>query len=370
MKKAIITLVAISLLSSLTAQVVNKGWYYFQTPMSDVFGVGYTRPVENSILIPLKDNQVKFTESDLKIIDGPSESMQADNGWRDIVLTSVFQKSKKVTIVAHAYNLKTVTLAGSAWSKLLPDRYYILQAQRADSIVITGSVKKEFRTGSSDVEKIIAAFVPGGTVAFKVVEALTNKDKESNGIVSYKTGRTDTFSIVVRNPKVYFNANFLRYTTNPRDLWKRAISVQYPNAQATLELNEDNEATILQDFLVDGIGAHGVELGLNLKYDENAKTVTLSIRQQDTGGEEIFKVIKTVSIGQASKKIKASYTYTDGEASTGHSSSKETLTVVECEIDFDPRNKKVIVHGYENQVGQLYHRTCIYQMLNKTVYWP
>lgn len=372
--KITINLLSLLLIVTLSkAQLVDKGWYYFKTPSANVFGIGFNKPKPNKDLSYI-GSDIQVTESDLTVLKGPDESFYADNGWKKLALTSLFNNSSNISITVHAYKLKRVMLPAKRWQEFDANNFYISEALRADSVFITGKIIKSNQFDSKDLEKIISTFATGNTVAFKAIDVLTNKDTavESKGLISYATGRNDTFAIVIRQPEVYFAAKLVQLKSKAsKDFWKTPAAHPYEQESHEVSLNGSNQFTILQHSF-QNLQANGVNLKLSFAYDETIKTATIFLDEQKVGSNPSKPVIiETINIAD-NKAINfdGEYPYLSNPQSSGYASSEKYLTLIDYKFDFDPTTKKLKIYGYQTIGNQTTYQTCIYQIKNNLKYWP
>jgi hypothetical protein len=373
MKKTTALLSMLLLVTFAKAQLVDKGWYYFKTPSSNLFGLGFNKPKTDKELSYV-GSDISVSESDLTVLKGPDESFYADNGWKKIVLTSLFNNSSNISITVKAYKLKRVLMPAKRWQEFDAKNYYIVEGLRADSVFITGKIIKSTETDSKDLEKIISTFATGNTVPFKVIDVLTNKDAnvESKGLISYKTGRTDSFAIVIRQPDVYFASKLVQLKSKAsKDFWKTPAAHPYENDNQEFSLNGNNQFQLLQHSF-QNLHSNGVNLKLSLSYDEVAKTASLIFDEQKVGSPASKPlVIETLKIVD-NKPITfdGEYPYLTGPQSGGYSSAEKYLTLIDYKLDFDPVTKKIKVYGFQTVGNQTTYQTCIYQIRNNLKYWP
>jgi|GEM_PF-5143156 len=372
--KKVITFTSMLLFVTLSkAQLVDKGWYYFKTPSANVFGIGFNKPKPDKELSYVGSNFL-VNESDLSVLKGPDESFYADNGWKKLVLASLFNNSNNISLTVKAYKLKRVLLPAKRWQEFDAKNYYIIDALRADSVFITGKIVKSTATDSKDLEKIISTFATGNTVAFKVIDALANKDTtvESKGLISYATGRTDSFAIVIRQPDVYFASKLVQIKSKAyKDFWKTPAAHPYEQDNQEFSLNGNNQFPLLQHSF-QNLHAYGVTLKLTFSYDEVTKTVSLILDEQKVGSAPSKPVIVETTKITDNKTISfdGEYPYITNPQNSGYSSAEKYLTLVGYKLDFDPVTKILKVYGYQKVGNQQIYQTCIYQIRNKVNYWP
>jgi hypothetical protein len=370
MRKMTIFLLLFSVATTSYSQRVEDGWYLFKYPVSNVFGIGYNKPKMNREISSVGAKKIELSQSDFIIQKGPDRFYDLKNHWKNIVITSLFNKSNNIQVTVDAYKLKRVILDGDRWRKFGRDNYYITEGIKSDSVFITAKIIDTTGSDSKDLQTIISTFAAEGTVAIKVVNALSPKDStktDAKGIVQYKSTKNDSLSIIIKDPDVFFASKFVQFNTNAADAKRRAPDVSVHAEESQTRQMIGNEYTIMyKDY--NNIFTNGATVKLVLQYQEENKLVNLLLKSQPTGEEtEEVKPIKAIKLkNNEIITFDGEYPFLSDVASTGIASSQKYLTIIDYKFDFNPNTRALTVYGYQN--GE--YQTCIYQIKNKIKYWP
>jgi len=373
MKHFISTILLLTIVAGSQAQIADKGWYYFRNPASNIFGIGFNKPKNNKDLNYVGAN-IQVNDTDLIVLQGPNDSYYADNAWKKMVLTSLFSTSENILINVRTFKLKRVILPGKKWQEFNEKNYYVTEALRADSVFITGKIIKSTTADSKDLEKAIAALAAEKTIAFKVVNALTNKDTTivSKGLISYETGRKDTFAISIRQPDVYFASKFIQLKSNAvKDYWREPASHPFENEYHEKALPGNNKFELLQHYF-SNLFKDGVTLKLSFVYDKEKNKGSIVLDEQKTGSLPSKPIIiETQDIDADNPTLfDGEYPYITDPKSAGYSKAEKFLTLIDYKLEFDLKTRKLKIFGYQTIGNQSTYQTCIYQIRNKIRYWP
>jgi hypothetical protein len=171
------------------AQKAVSHYINLQEPVSNVFFNAYASPTAAPNITV---SNTKFDSSDLVVDKGASvESVYHSHNGNNGYFFNTWNHSKKVSITARFTRIKHVHLKDESWSKIEDELYYVVEALRADSVIITIKKSKTDSSGSTKLlQDIIGLFAGGETIFGKVLNVInssTNNTTPSNTTTTSKT---------------------------------------------------------------------------------------------------------------------------------------------------------------------------------------
>jgi hypothetical protein len=321
----------------------------------------------------MTDGAGNITDDDLEVSESlKSRTFQFTNSVQTTI-ASTFNKSDSVTVSGSFFNVKTVKLKPTSYTKFDLKSYFVSEALKADSVTIKIKTNKKSGFGSKDLQTIILSLVGAKTVVSVLGKAL-GLDSATE---LYRHGKAYSDSVVftVNNPDVYFAARFTKLgeakMTSNLFNWLTgklpAPDCENPTTDLT-EIKLDGEDNIVNRQLLTCNQIPNYTVRLMLAYSKTDKTGQV-------------KLLKTNDSNQTTKTLSSeSYNFKDfpGDfvASTltlflepeGKKGSSIYVNA-DYKIMIDPKTNTLTIKNREGY-GTGISKTCIYRTSGKISFWP
>ncbi len=372
-------------ITTANTQITENKFYYLKKPVSDIFGITYTKPSgEND---PSGVPSATFEETDIVVRKSVKQQYFniSDNKSQNY-LFGTFVKNKNLSVVGKFFNVRNVILSSNGWQKISDNGYHAVEALRADSVVFTIKTTGDKNIGSAAIEKIAKLFIGGTTAVGMVLNAFGSTDTtqaKSGGILSLKSTSKDSITFTINDNTVYYAVRYAM-VTNAKDLFNTlGTKIKAPKCAPQLQNNPLAQMPPIQirsglsyPLITPNCDLDNtvIKMQFSLTEDNQAKVSIIQRKKPSVilGGapkpviDELLSE-EFIDLNSQTDRYTGTYRFVSNQSS-GKSEINNTIIVCDYELAYDQNQKKLTIFNWDYDRG--YYVTCIYSQNAQIRFFP